>query len=199
MRWGHQAPKGDRCWKQGVNGLGQLVGRTLSQVSTTYNLCSKILHQRSKSDVGSLCSVASASGPGASLRITGKSGLSPGKTQKSFPFCIQFQELPGPSDLSPPVPSLRLETRRAALQPWAARLRAGHIPAGHRGRQPSHRKLVGTVPSLALEKATLPGVLGGGGQSQTPSIFLAVMGTLPSCPKRGSPRARPVISGFVST
>ena len=91
------------------------------------------------------------------------------------------------------------KVRAKCLEPWAARLRAGHIPAGHRGRQPSHRKLVGTVPSLALEKATLPGVLGGGGQSQTPSIFLAVMGTLPSCPKRGSPRAGPVISGFVST
>ena len=134
-----------------------------------------------------------------SLRIRGKSGLSPGKTQKPFPFCTQFQELPGPSDLSPPVPSLRLETCRATPQPWAARLRAGHIPAGHRGRQPSHGKLVRTVPGLALEKETLPGVLGGGGRSQTPSIFLVVMGTLPSCPKRGSPRTSPVISGFVST
>lgn len=199
MRWGYQAPKGDCCWKQGVSTLRRLIGRKLSQVSTTHNLCSKILHQRSKSDAGSLCSGASASGPGVSLRIRGKSGLSPGKTQKPFSFCTQFQELPGPSDLSPPVPSLRLETRRATLQPWAARLRAGHVPAGHRGRQPSHGKLVRTVPGLALEKETLPGVLGGGGRSQTPSIFLVVMGTLPSCPKRGSPRASPVISGFVST
>lgn len=199
MRWGYQAPKGDCCWKQGVSALRQLVGRKLSQVSTTHNLSSKILHQRSESDAGSLCSGSSASVPGASLRIRGKSGLSPGKTQKPFPFCTQFQELPGASDLSPPVPNLRLETHRATPWPWAARLRAGHVPAGHRGRQPSHGKLVRTVPGLALEKETLPGVLGGGGRSQTPSIFLVVMGTLPSCPKRGSPRASPVISGFVST
>lgn len=190
MRWGHQAPKADSCWKQRVNSLGQLVGRTLSQVSTTYNLCSKILHQRSKSDAGSLCSVASASGPGASLRITGKSGLLPGKTQKPFLFCTQLQEIPGPSDLSPPVPSLRLETRRATSQPWAARLRASHIPAGHRGRQPSHRKLVGTVPGLALEKATLPGVLGGGGRSHT--IHLPCCnGDTAFLPQAGLPKNQP--------
>lgn len=199
VRWSTQAPKGDSCWKQRVNSLGQLVGRTLSQVSTTYNLCSKILHQRSKSDAGSLCSVASASGPGASLRITGKSvDFYLERPRSHSPFCTQLQELPGPLTWAtcPQSQTGDLQGHLAAVG-----CQAGE-PVTFPQDTEADSQATGNWSGLYQAwpwKRPLPGVLGGGGRSQTPSIFLAVMGTLPSCPKRGSPRTSPVISGFVST